>query len=86
MSEITCCDCFWYIGSGAYEKRCEKHGRKRVAFDDPICSDFLSDDTPSCGDCTYFEPGAFTAKCTLKNKKMKNLVMSPPACPSFVEG
>ena len=85
MSNLTCCDCYWRISGGIFDDCCEKHGRKKVAYDHPICSDFLSDDTPSCSDCMYHEYTTFGGKCTLHNKKIKETVMAPPACYGFVE-
>ena len=82
---MECGDCYWRISGGCFDERCQKHGKKKVEFDTPACSDFLSYETPACSDCRYYEFTTFAGKCTLYNKKISGMVMSPPACRSFCE-
>lgn len=82
---MECGDCFWYICGGIFDGGCEKHGRKKVDICQEACGDFLSEDYPSCGDCSYFKSTALNGKCTLKNKKINCSVMTPPACGNFSE-
>lgn len=63
---MECGDCFWYICGGIFDGGCEKHGRKKVDMLQSACSDFLSEDYPSCGDCSYFEYIASVKIATIK--------------------
>lgn len=81
----TCSDCFYaYVDHGTW--RCKKKFGK-IDFDDSPCSNFVTEETKSCGYCTYCDRtwrfGGF--KCTYKNKKMSGDEFDHPACMYFVE-
>lgn len=81
---LECGDCFYLHTDNITGKwKCKKHfGTFEV--DSPACSDFLSEETHDCCDCTYCEPTTFSFKCTLTGKKLSS-PSSTPACSRFVE-
>lgn len=84
-----CWDCFYSESDCSSTKWICRKKNKKVEGDAVACSSFVTEDAPSCLDCTYAEADTrlFAKKdayyCTKRERKVKS---DDLACSKFVAG
>lgn len=86
-----CSDCYYAVMEAGRNGTtswftCEKK-HKRINLSDPACSEFMREETKTCGYCDYFESGAFSrwntrGTCSLRGIKRDE---NDKACSAYCE-